>query len=94
MAPPDLSKWGQWPSDVRILSVEADHWRSRERFQTLYMIASGQATACGWARTVGRATETVLRWVLDYNRSGPEAVFYRHTGGRRPFSATGRLGNS
>ncbi len=94
MVRPDLAKWGQTLTDLRILSVEAEHARSRERFLALFMIASRQTTACGWAREIGRTKETVLKWVHDYNRFGPEAVRYRHSGGRQPFLASSRSGNS
>jgi hypothetical protein len=33
---------------------------------------------------IGRQDETVLRWVHLYNRHGPTALAYRHTGGRSP----------
>ena len=94
MVRPDMSKWGQTLSDLYNLSVEADHARSRERCLALFMIASGQTNACAWAREIGRAKETVLNWVHSYNQFGPEAVFYRHTGGRRPLLAQSRSSNS
>lgn len=89
-----MEKWGQSLADLRLLSVEARDKRSRERFLALYMIADRQTSACAWARETNRAKETVLKWVHDYNRSGPEAVFYRHTGGRRPFLAQSRFSDS
>ena len=91
MVRPDMEKWGQTLADLRVLSVEAKDARSRERFLALYMIADKQTSACAWARTIGRTKETVLKWVHAYN---PEAVFYRHTGGRRPFLAGSRSSNS
>ena len=94
MVRPDMEKWGQTLADLRVLSVEAKDARSRERFLALYMIADKQTSACAWARTIGRTKETVLNWVHAYNRLGPEAVFYRHTGGRRPFLARSRSSNS
>lgn len=84
MVRPDLTKWGQSLSDLRRLSLEADHPRSRERFLALYMIASGQTSATPWARKNERTKETVLSWVHLYNQAGPEGVLYRHSGGRRP----------
>ena len=94
MVRPDMKKWGQDLADLRVLSVEAKDVRSRERFLALYMIADKQTSACAWAREIGRAKETVLKWVHDHNRLGPEGVFYRHTGGRRPFLAQSRSSNS
>jgi transposase len=87
MVRPDLAKWGQSLADVRRLSTEADHVRTRERFLALYMIGSGQYSATGWAQESGRTKETVLGWVHEYNREGPAALTYRRTGGRPPFLA-------
>ena len=84
---PDMEKWGQTPAELRVLSVETKDARSRERFLALNMIADRQSSACRWARTIGRGKETVLNWVHRYNQLGPEAVFYRHSGGRRPSMA-------
>lgn len=64
------------------------------RLLALFMIASGQTTACSGAREIGRTKERVLKWVRDYNQLGPEGVFYRHTGVRRPFLAVSRSGDS
>jgi hypothetical protein len=84
MVRPDLTKWGQSLCDLRRLSIEADHPRSRERFLALYMIASGQTSATPWARKTGRTKDTVLSWVHLYNQEGSDGVHYRHSGGRRP----------
>ena len=77
---------------MRRLVVQARHPRSRERLLALYMIASQQTNATTWAAHIGRTKETVpgsspgqaLGWVHRYNRTGPEGVTYRHSGGRRP----------
>ena len=45
MVRPDLKKWDQNVEDMRRLSLEAPHPRSRERFQAMYMIDSGQKNA-------------------------------------------------
>ena len=90
MVRPGMEKWGQSLADLRVLSVEAKDARSRERFLALYMIADKQTRACAWALEIGRTKETVLKSVHDYNQSGPEGVFYRHTGGRRSFLARSR----
>jgi transposase len=91
MVRPDIHKWGQSPSDLRRLSVEAEHPRSRERFLALYMISSEQTSAYGWSKEVGRTKETVLQWVHRYNDTGPDGVMYRHTGAHTPFLANRRL---
>ena len=91
MVHPDLSKWGQSPSDLCELSITAAHPRSRERFLSLYMIASHQTNATQWASEIGRMIDTVLKWVHDYNAGGVAAVEYRRSGGRPPFLPKNRL---
>lgn len=91
MIRPDLSKWGQTVADLRTLSVQAQHERTRERFQALYMIATEQTNATAWAKEIGRNDETVLRWVHQYNEGGAEALTYRRTGGRPPFFTQERI---
>lgn len=86
----EFAKWGQTPEDLRHASIEAPHPRSRERYQALYLIASGQFNATTCAAHVGRHDETVLGWVHAYNERGPEALAYRRTGGRAPLLANAR----
>jgi len=81
----EIAKWGQTPEDLRLASVHATHPRSRERFQALYLIASGQFNATTCAAHIGRQDETVLGWIHRYNESGPDALIYHRTGGRAPF---------
>jgi transposase len=81
---PEIEKWEKKISDLRQLAVEATHPRSRERFQALYMIASGQSNATQWAEQIGRKNQTVMEWVHKYNASGPEALHYVKSGGRSP----------
>ena len=85
MIRPNFAEWGQSAADIRRLSVEADHPRSRERYQALYMIGSGQSHATEWAEQIGRNTRTVMGWVHTYNTLGPASVPYQHSGGRTPF---------
>lgn len=84
MIRPDVAKWNQSVSDLRRLSVEAEHPRTRERFLALYMIASKQMNATQWATEIGREDDTVLSWVHKYSAEGPEAMVYRRSGGRGP----------
>jgi hypothetical protein len=79
-----MAKWGQTLQDLRLASVHATHRRSRERFQALYLIASGRFNATTCATHIGRQDETVLGWVHRYNEHGPDALTYRRTGGRAP----------
>ena len=87
MIRPNFAKWGQSPDDLRRLSLQANHVRSRERYQTLYLIGSGQTNASQWAKQIGRNQRTVLEWVHQYNEAGPAQIEYRHSGGRRPLFA-------
>lgn len=85
MLRPDCEKWGQTVSDLQKLAVDAEHRRSRERFQALFQIGSKQTNATRWAGEIGRDRQTVMEWVHKYNAEGPTAVLYRHSGGRPPF---------
>ena len=86
----DMAKWGQSLEDLRRASVQTTHRRSRERFQALYLIASGLFNATTCAAHIGRQDETVLGWVHRYNEHGPDALTYRRTGGRAPFLTSPR----
>jgi len=83
MVRPDFEKWQQTAEDMRRLSIEAAHPRSRERFQALYMIGMRQKQASQWAKEINRQKQTVLGWVHDYNEYGPASIPYQHTGGRQ-----------
>ena len=80
----EMAKWGQALEDLRRASVETPHRRSRERFQALYLIASGRFNATTCAAHIGRQDETVLGWAHRYNAQGHDALAYRRTGGRAP----------
>ena len=90
----EMARWGQTVEDLRRASLSEAHPRSRERFQTLYLIASGQLNATACAAHIGRQDETVLRWVHLYNRYGPDALTYRHSGGRSPLLTSNRQNRS
>lgn len=83
MVRPDFQKWAQSIEEIRRLSVEAEHQRSRERFQALYIIGSSQNNASQWAEKIKRRPQTVLDWVHRYNRYGPTGIDYQHSGGRQ-----------
>ena len=83
MVRPDFEKWNQRVEDIRRLSLEAEHPRSRERFQALYMIGTDQKKASQWAEEINRQKQTVLGWVHGYNEYGPASIHYQHTGGRQ-----------
>lgn len=84
MIRPDFEKWGQTAKEMHKLSLKAEHPRSRERFQGLYMIGNNQANATQWAKQIGRQNQTVMGWVHKYNASGPTALIYQRSGGRSP----------
>lgn len=94
MIRPETEKWGQTLADLRRLSVEAEHPRTRERFLALYLIGSERTNATQWADEIERDDNTVMNWVHKYNRSGPEALYYRRSGGRPPFLRQRRLPTS
>lgn len=84
MIRPKFEKWQQSAEDVRKLSIEAEHRRSRERFQALYQIGTKQTDATKWSKQIGRNARTVMEWVHNYNRYGPSHIYYQHTGGPSP----------
>ena len=83
MIRPDFEKWKQNALDMRRLSIEAEHPGSRERFQALYIIGSGQKNASQWAKQIKRQKQTVLEWLHSYNELGPDNLAYQHSGGRQ-----------
>ena len=90
----EMARWGQTVEDLRRASLHAQHPRTRERFQALYLIASGRFNATTCAAHVGRQDETVLGWVHRYNERGPDALAYRRTGGRAPLLPSSRPNRS
>lgn len=76
--------WEQSLEDLRHLSVNADHQRTRERFLALYEMAQGSYPT-KLAKQISRHYQTVMRWVHEYNEHGPESQVFRHTGGHPPF---------
>ena len=82
MIRPDFEKWNQTADEAREMSLEAGHKRTRERWQALYMIGTGQTNASRWAQLINRCVQTVLAWVHSYNEQGPSGVTYQRSGGR------------
>lgn len=81
----DTARWKQTPDDLRRLSLEAPHPRTRERFQALYEVARN-CSAFGWSKETGRRHSTILEWIRTYNERGPDALTFVRTGGNRsPF---------
>ena len=90
----EMAKWRQAVEDLRQASLNEAHPRSRERFQALYLIASGQFNATTCAAHIGRQDETVLGWIHRYNAQGPDALTYRRTGGRAPLLTSAKRNRS
>ena len=86
----DVARWGQTVDDLRSASLSAPHERTPERFQALWLIASGQFNATTCAEHIGRSDDTVLAWVHLYNQKGPDALTYKKTGGSAPLLPTSR----
>lgn len=80
----EYSRWGQAPDILRVLGLNAEHPRTRERFLALYAIC-GDKNASQVGRETGRNPQTVMAWVPRYHTVGPAALVYQHTGGRLPF---------
>lgn len=85
MLRPNFNKWNQTPEDIRQLSIKAEHPRSRERFQALYLIGIGQTNSSRLAKEIKRDDQTVMGWIHRYNNEGPDALLYKRTGGHLPF---------
>jgi hypothetical protein len=71
----DVAKWGQTTEDLRLASVHAAHPRSRERFQALYLIASGRFKEQGHALrarggSLGRAYRMPVKAYRSKHNSG------------------------
>src|SRR4051794_7922235 len=79
-----LDSGGHVLEDLRRAALEASHRRTRERFQALWLIASGQFNATTCAAHVGRHDEAALAWVRLYDAQGPDALSYKKTGGPAP----------
>jgi hypothetical protein len=90
----DVARWGQTVDGLRSASLCAPHKRTRERFQALWLIASGQFNATTCAEHIGRSDDTVLAWVHLYNAQGPDALAYKKTGGRAPLLRHSRSNTS
>ena len=81
----DYSRWGQDPEILRVLGVNAEHPRTRERFLALYEICE-EKSASQVGRETGRNPQTVMEGVHRYNTVGPAILVYHHTGGRSPYA--------
>ena len=89
----EYARWGQTPEDLRHLALSAPHARTRERALALFDITQ-HSCATQVAMRTGRRAHTVMDWVHAYNQSGPDALTFRRTGGRRPFFAHSAQPNS
>ena len=76
--------WNQTPEDLRELSLNSEHPRTRERFLALYDITMGKNTIQVGKET-GRHHQSIMAWVHKYNQYGAESLLYQRSGGRPPF---------
>ena len=79
----NYQKWKQTPQDLRDLSLNSKHSRTRERFLALYDIAM-RKSATQVSKETGRHNQTVMGWVHKYNKEGAESLFYQRSGGSLP----------
>ena len=84
----EMARWGQTREDLRCLARQAAHPRTRERLLARFQIAEGSDNATSRAVRFRRQNGTVMKWVHSYNANGPDALAYRRTGSRPPFSPT------
>jgi len=68
---------------LREQALKATHPRTRERILALYDVTQG-ASATQVALRTGRNPQTVMGWVHQYNRFGPQGIAYQHSGGPTP----------
>jgi hypothetical protein len=85
MLQPSFEKWDQSAEEMRRLSTEAKHPRTRERCLALYLISTKQTNATHWSKEIGRQNMTVQRWIHRYNEHGMDGIIFEHTGGPTPF---------
>ena len=67
--------------ELRKLYKSALNKRSGQRLEAIYLKACGK-TPPEIARLLGCAPKTVRNWIKQFNEGGPDALEYKHTGGR------------
>ncbi len=78
----DLARWELSPELLTLLIVQSPCPRTRERLLCIRDIAQGSC-ASRLVTTMGRHLSTLLGWVHAFQQGGPQALVYRHSGGRR-----------
>lgn len=81
----DHARWSQTSHDLLLLSTDAPHRRTRQRFLALWLILAGK-NATQVALQLQRQDQTIHKWVHLYNSEGPDALRYARTGGPPPFA--------
>ena len=66
----EYSRWDQDPDILRVLGLNADHPRTRERFLAWYEIC-GDKSASQVGREPGRNPQPVMEGVHRYHTVGP-----------------------
>lgn len=63
------------------LCLQATDRRTHQRLKAIYLCSQGK-TSTEIARMLDRTPKTVRIWIKQFNLGGPEALKYKHTGGR------------
>jgi len=67
--------------NLRQLCSQATDHRTRQRLNAIYLRGQGK-TLPEIAHLLGCTPKTVRIWIKQFNAGGPEALKYKHTGGR------------
>ena len=78
-----LERWHLNAHQVRERMYRAPTPRERERWHALWLLARGWS-AVQVAEALERDPHTIGEWVAAFDRSGPAAVVFEHTGGSPP----------
>ena len=78
-----LSRWQVDVGEVQRRMYRAPTPRERERWHALWLVAQGWS-ATRVAVALGRDPHTVGGWLASFQRDGPGALAFAHTGGSPP----------
>ena len=78
-----LSRWQLDVAAVRARMYRAPTPRERERWHALWLTAQGWS-ASRVAEALGRDPHTIGDWLVAFDRDGPAALAFVHTGGSPP----------
>ena len=78
-----LARWGMELRQVRERMYRAATPRERERWHALWLLAQGWP-ANQVAEVLERDPHTIGSWLAAFDRDGPAALAFEHTGGSPP----------